>query len=119
MFILEDSAHLQHVIALEFPSKKRLEASRPPLGAVPNEYFSFLCRAQHCFPCDWMPSHDLSSAIPQLKALASYEQMEDEAHSQGDSEPVIFVQWVHCVSVHRPLKKAYNDPSQRRIPTKL
>ena len=31
----------------------------------------------------------------ELKAIASYEQMEDEAHSQGDSEPVIFVQWGH------------------------
>ena len=38
---------------------------------------------------------------PELQAIASYEQMEDEAHSQGDSEPVIFVQWEHMgVSVN-------------------
>ena len=30
---------------------------------------------------------------PELQAIASYEQMEDEAHSQGDSEPVIFLQF--------------------------
>ncbi len=119
MFILEDSAHLQHVIALDFLQRKDWKHLVPPLAELSPMNISVSCAGHSTvflvIGCPAMTCRPQSHSWRPLLLMSRWRMK--HTHREIVSLSYLFngSTVFQCTD---PLKE-YNDPSQGRIPTKL